>query len=140
VHNSHALHRIEVWSLLCLELFSDFLLKKWNGDFFEKSSLRDAGLRIQLGHGGGKCIAPTPGPITFIVVDVSGIYNVTIHNDHSLSLMAQASTMWRSTSAIVAQMVSFLITSKFFVLVGSLPPSFALKQPSHFTVSISTMN
>ena len=46
--------------------------------FFEKSTLQDAGLCIQLGHGGAKCIAPAPGPSKFIIVDVSGIHNVAI--------------------------------------------------------------
>src|SRR5271155_1406731 len=63
---------------LCLKLFSN-CFKKWNGIFFQKSSLYDSGLCIQLGHGGAKCIAPTPGPITFTVVDVSGIHNVAIN-------------------------------------------------------------
>ena len=57
---------------------SDSFLKKWNGFFFEKSTLQDAGLRIQLGHGGAKCIAPAPGPSKFIIVNVSGIHNVAI--------------------------------------------------------------
>jgi hypothetical protein len=57
---------------------SDSFLKKWNGLFFEKSNLQDSGLRIQLGHGGAKCIAPTPGPSKFIVVDVTGIHKVAI--------------------------------------------------------------
>ena len=55
-----------------------FFLKKWNGLFFQKSSLHNSGLCIQLGHGGAKCISPTPGPITFTVVDVSGIHKVAI--------------------------------------------------------------
>ena len=55
-----------------------FFFKKWNGHFFQKSSVHSAGLHIQLGHGGAKCIAPIPGPITFTVIDVSGIYSVAI--------------------------------------------------------------
>jgi hypothetical protein len=82
VHSCHALHRIEVWLFLSLEHFYDSFLKKWNGSFFEKSSLHDSGLRIQLGHGGAKCIAPSPGPNSFTVVDVSGIHNV----HHSITL------------------------------------------------------
>ena len=59
--------------------FFDFHLKKWNVYFFEKLSVHDLGLHIQLGHGGAKCIAPTPGPIiSFTVVDVSGIQMVAI--------------------------------------------------------------
>jgi hypothetical protein len=142
VHSCQALHRIEVCSLPPPKQQSDHFLKKWNGSFFEKSSLKDAGLRIQLGHGGAKCIAPTPGPLTFIAIDVSGTHNVqvAIHFNHSLSLSFQEFTMLRLTSAIVAQMVSFPTTSNFYELVGFLLPSLALKQPSHFTVSISTMS
>ena len=42
--------------------------------FFEKSSLHNAGLCIQLEHGGASCISPKQGPLAFTVVDVSGIY------------------------------------------------------------------
>ena len=137
-------------ALLCIALryacslisqhFSDLFLKKWNGSFFDKSSLHDAGLRIQLGHGGGKCITPTPGPITFIVFDVSGIHYAAIpSNHHSLSSL-QVFTKFQLTSVTVAQMVSFPIISNFYELVGFLLLSFALKQPSHFTLSISTMS
>ncbi|KAM6492909.1 hypothetical protein JOM56_011043 [Amanita muscaria] len=62
-HCVHPLHRIE----------------KWNGLFFEKVSLRDLGLVVQLGHGGAKCIHPAPGPKGFSVFDVSGIHRVTIN-------------------------------------------------------------
>ena len=98
---------------------SDSFLKKWNGFYFEKSTLQDAGLRIQLGHGGAKCIAPAPGPSKFII---------------------QAFIMLQLTTVIVVQMVSFLITSNFYELVGFLPLSFTPKQPSHFTVLTSIMS
>ena len=51
---------------------------KWNGLFFKKSSLHNAGLHIQLGHGGASCISPKWGPLAFTVVDVSGIHLITI--------------------------------------------------------------
>ena len=75
-------------AMLCITLRYDhlsvlnniltFFLKKWNGFFFHKSSLHNSGLHIQFEHGGAKCISPTPGPITFTVVDVSGIHKVAI--------------------------------------------------------------
>ena len=37
-----------------------------------------AGLRFQLGHGGAKCISPTPGPTTFTVTDTSGIHCIAV--------------------------------------------------------------
>ncbi|KIL68676.1 hypothetical protein M378DRAFT_184632 [Amanita muscaria Koide BX008] len=62
-HGVHPLHRVE----------------KWNGFFFEKVSLRDLGLVVQLGHGGAKCIHPAPGPKGFSVFDISGVHRVTIN-------------------------------------------------------------
>jgi CxC2 like cysteine cluster associated with KDZ transposases len=140
VHRSHALHRIEVWSLLCLEQFSHFL-KKWNGLFFQKSSLHDSGLRIQLGHGGAKCITPTPGPITFTVVDISGIHNVAIDfcNCRTNGIIPHHIQLLRS-GWFSKIFIMFLITSNFYEQVGFHRPSFALELPSHFAVLISTMN
>ncbi|KAM6491450.1 hypothetical protein JOM56_013019 [Amanita muscaria] len=61
-HKRHPLHRIE----------------HWNGSFFEKASLQSLGLRIQLGHGGLPCHSPSPGPLGFCVVDLSGIHYVSV--------------------------------------------------------------
>jgi CxC2 like cysteine cluster associated with KDZ transposases len=52
--------------------------KVWNGSFFNKSNLSDLGLRIQLGHGGACCSNPLPGPLDFLVFDVSGIHHVAV--------------------------------------------------------------
>ena len=41
-------------------------------------SLKDLGLRIQLGHAGCACPCPSPGPPGFIVFDTSGIHAVGI--------------------------------------------------------------
>ncbi len=54
------------------------LLQHWTGLFYEKTSLQDLGLVIQLSHHGPSC--PCPGPIQkdFIIVDLSGIHTIDI--------------------------------------------------------------
>ncbi|KAF8335185.1 hypothetical protein F5887DRAFT_892104 [Amanita rubescens] len=62
MHQDVPLHRIE----------------KWTGDFFDKDSLRNIGLHVQLGHGGNPCPSPLPGPPTFTVFDTSGYHIVAV--------------------------------------------------------------
>ena len=52
--------------------------QKWNGKFFEKTSLSALGLRIQLGHDGGSCPCPVSGPQNFIIFDVAGAHTVNV--------------------------------------------------------------
>lgn len=91
-HSCHALHRIEVCSLLCLKQFSDFFLRNGMVFFLRNhpfivqafaSSLvmevPSASLHHQdTSHSlwlmfqvGAKWITPSPGPITFFVVRYS---------------------------------------------------------------------
>jgi CxC2 like cysteine cluster associated with KDZ transposases len=51
----------------------------WNGSFFQHTTLRDLGLRVQLGHTYG-CSCPTrvPANVTFRVVHSNGIHQVAI--------------------------------------------------------------
>ncbi|KAF8234225.1 hypothetical protein L208DRAFT_1262873, partial [Tricholoma matsutake] len=61
-HASHPLHWIE----------------QWNGFYFCRSSLCEAGFHIQLGHDGAKCISPISGPPAFTVTDLSGVHRVAV--------------------------------------------------------------
>ncbi|TDL13469.1 hypothetical protein BD410DRAFT_846920 [Rickenella mellea] len=53
-------------------------VEKWNGAFFERTTLHQLGLRVQLGHRGDPCKCPevTEKPLT--VVDASGIHRVSV--------------------------------------------------------------
>ncbi|KAI0055075.1 hypothetical protein BV25DRAFT_1816134 [Artomyces pyxidatus] len=51
-------------------------VQKWNGMFFEQSSLASAGLVIQLGHDGCVCSLPKLMEQPLTVIDVSGIHEV----------------------------------------------------------------
>ena len=58
----------------------------WTSTFYKKTTLKDLGLCIQLGHDGPNC--PSPGPIhfDFVVVDTSGVHVVNLRycNCHSV--------------------------------------------------------
>ncbi|KAN0123195.1 hypothetical protein V8E52_003148 [Russula decolorans] len=53
-------------------------ISRWTGLFYEKTSLQELGLVIQLGHRGPSC--PCPGLIQkdFVIVDVSGIHTIDV--------------------------------------------------------------
>ncbi|KAJ6590439.1 hypothetical protein DFH09DRAFT_1074071 [Mycena vulgaris] len=65
-HRTYPLHRVEYWT----------------GTFFEKKSLKELGLRIQLGHWVGrnhKCTLPQPAAgDVFVIVDESGVHEVNL--------------------------------------------------------------
>ncbi|KAG1869682.1 hypothetical protein C8R48DRAFT_746879 [Suillus tomentosus] len=54
------------------------VIKKWNGSSFEQSSLKEIGLRVQLGHSDLKCVCPERGHVDFIVIHVNGIHRVNV--------------------------------------------------------------
>jgi hypothetical protein len=54
------------------------LCQQWNGRFFDTDSLQNHGLRYQLGHSGGLCPSPLPGPKHFTVFDLSGPLSISI--------------------------------------------------------------
>ncbi|KAJ3721281.1 hypothetical protein C8R42DRAFT_582431 [Lentinula raphanica] len=64
-------------------------IKRWNGLFFEDTSLQEMGLRIQLGHPNGSiCPYPAPGPADFVVINTNKIHRVTLDFCHCpLSVM-----------------------------------------------------
>ncbi|KAF8184267.1 hypothetical protein K438DRAFT_1436474, partial [Mycena galopus ATCC 62051] len=51
----------------------------WNGQFFEASSLKALGLRVQLGHPPGeRCSEPRPLHTDFVVLHTNGIHVVAV--------------------------------------------------------------
>lgn len=61
-------------------------MKKWNGRFFERTTLRALGLKIQLGHRYGKCAASEECKHPLTVIDLSGIHEVTVRWCHCQNL------------------------------------------------------
>ncbi|KAH7904785.1 hypothetical protein BJ138DRAFT_1138456 [Hygrophoropsis aurantiaca] len=54
------------------------LLNKWNGIHFERTSLKDMGLRMQLGHAEMVCVCPASGHVDFIVIHTNAIHRVAV--------------------------------------------------------------
>ncbi|KAJ7705144.1 hypothetical protein B0H16DRAFT_1747395 [Mycena metata] len=54
-------------------------IERWNGRFFEKSSLKSLGLRVQLGHPPGeRCCGSVPIHTDFVVIHTNGIHEVMV--------------------------------------------------------------
>ena len=51
----------------------------WNGSFFQRTTLRDLGLRVQLGHAlGDSCPTLLAANVTFRVIHSNGIHQVAV--------------------------------------------------------------
>lgn len=51
----------------------------WNGLFFQRSSLKDLGLRVQLGHPPGRfCPTKEPGHKHFTVINSNAIHSIAV--------------------------------------------------------------
>ncbi|SJL18899.1 uncharacterized protein ARMOST_22501 [Armillaria ostoyae] len=66
----------------CLKLHSSLplhVVREWNGEQFTKTTLRELGLRVQIGHfDGSECICPERAGRTFTVLDINGIHEVDV--------------------------------------------------------------
>ena len=64
-------------ALLCL---SYFFFQHWNKTFFERTSLKDLGLRVQLGHPiGSTCTNPRANAKSFFILHINGVHEVTVN-------------------------------------------------------------
>jgi hypothetical protein len=59
-------------------IYFRFDFQHWNDNFFEHTTLKDVGLRIQLGHRvGERCSNPaTAAGDNFVVIDTNGVHEV----------------------------------------------------------------
>lgn len=79
-HRANPLHRIEVSHILALLHYwlTDLIGQAWNGNFFQRVTLKSLGLRIQLNHDHGSvCLNPRKAHgDDFVILDVTGIHEV----------------------------------------------------------------
>ncbi|KAJ7711943.1 hypothetical protein B0H14DRAFT_2414457, partial [Mycena olivaceomarginata] len=74
-------------SLFCHECIVDrhsvlltHWIQEWTGNFFQRCSLKDLGLVIQLGHPTGySCPNPLRANKNFVVIDLTGVHNVQVN-------------------------------------------------------------
>ncbi|KAK0488272.1 hypothetical protein EDD18DRAFT_1110250 [Armillaria luteobubalina] len=53
-------------------------IKEWNGKYFRQTSLKDHGLRVQLGHHNMTCQNPQPATHNFTILHVNSIHKVAV--------------------------------------------------------------
>ncbi|KAJ7665825.1 hypothetical protein DFH06DRAFT_1322977 [Mycena polygramma] len=53
-------------------------IEKWNGNFWEKTTLRQVGFVYQMGHHGGPCPAPDRKVASLIVITYSGVQRLHV--------------------------------------------------------------
>ncbi|KAF8833926.1 hypothetical protein BDN67DRAFT_915996 [Paxillus ammoniavirescens] len=72
---------VDMYCQNCTIFFGfDVFCKEWSGSYFERRTLKDCGLRIQLGHHiGDKCCRPRPAvKDEFIVLHSNGVHVVSV--------------------------------------------------------------
>ncbi|KAG2097508.1 uncharacterized protein F5147DRAFT_777956 [Suillus discolor] len=52
------------------------IIKMWNGQFFQWTTLKELGLVVRLGH--SDCICPERGHVHFLVIHVNGVHHVNV--------------------------------------------------------------
>ncbi|KAK7041549.1 hypothetical protein VNI00_009136 [Paramarasmius palmivorus] len=71
------------------------VIEKWNGSFFERSSLAKLGLVVQLGHSiGTKCPNPKRLRTGFVVVDMHGVHENVLVNKCECKDVSEAGELW----------------------------------------------
>jgi hypothetical protein len=79
-HHQVPLHNVEVrHQPLQVRLILNDHTQMWNGLFFQRSTLKELGLRVQLGHPPGQfCPTREPACKDFVVVHTNGIHLVNV--------------------------------------------------------------
>lgn len=127
-HTNLPLHNIEVrasrdWFQHYPTPF--FLLQRWTGNYFERTSLKKLGLRIQLGHPyGERCLVPElPYMDDFVIIDTNGIHEVGLNfcgcqnggpKAHDIQLLR--SSLYPSTGINPRTAATFTVLKHFHLL------------------------
>ncbi|KAJ8518864.1 hypothetical protein ONZ45_g4098 [Pleurotus djamor] len=83
----------------CLERHAHLPLhriEKWNGDSFQKITLREMGLRVQLGHGGSHCPVPEAAAKSFTVIHTNGLHTVAVDYCNCDKRVARTSQLFQA--------------------------------------------
>lgn len=81
LHCTMPLHHVEVFSKFICVLSVLNYMQVWTGEYFQRMSLRDLGLRVQLGHPSGvSCCNPAPAfDHEFMVLNTNGIHSIALN-------------------------------------------------------------
>jgi hypothetical protein len=114
-------------------------MQRWNGHFFEKTSLKTLGLRVQIGHPPREtCILPRPAKgDDFVVIDSDGIHEIALdfcgcHRTATSLSQLLRSRLFPATTIDPKTAATFRVLETFQML------SFTAKISAHeFVVSLS---
>lgn len=70
--------------------------QEWNGAFFQKTTLKALGLRVQLGHVDLLCPLPKPAPASFTILDTNGLHTVDVNFCHCDRVISKRQQLLRS--------------------------------------------
>ncbi|KAJ7434219.1 hypothetical protein B0H11DRAFT_2258641 [Mycena galericulata] len=125
-HRDRPLDRIEASvHYLLSDLSPDTAEQVWNGEFFERVTLKSLGLRVQLGHSRfSTCGSPRPGHQDFTVLNWNGIHNVAVDfcgcaNSHLAGLPRQQllrMSWYPSTHAEPQTAATFRVLEMFHIM------------------------
>lgn len=123
-HAPHPLHRVQVKLNCRLLSLSDHVHQFWNGAYFEKTTLKGLGLRIQLGHiDSSKCHNPKRASNDdFVVVDSNGVHSVALdfchcgHSSASPEIQLLRSRWYPATGGNPKSAATFRVLEIFHIL------------------------
>jgi hypothetical protein len=100
-----------------------YIFQYWNGNFFERASLKSLGLRIQLGHrSGATCVNPKRSSNDdFVVIDCNGIHKVSLdycacEGAKSAEVQLLRSSLYPVTSMNPKSAATFRVMKFFHIL------------------------
>lgn len=61
-------------------MLTSMVIKEWTGTFFDKTPLKEQGLRVQLGHeNGSTCLKPRHSPDEMVIIHTNSIHEVAVN-------------------------------------------------------------
>jgi hypothetical protein len=126
VHRQLPFHTIHVGFHLAARTSADIILKCWTGFFFERRTLKDMGLRIQLGHWhASDCACPLPQAAPgddFVIVASSGVHPVHLdfcmrgRSGHPTVQLLHA-CLWQATTTNPRTATTFSVLRQYHLLL-----------------------
>lgn len=96
-HCAMPLHNVEVFFSIIFYFQIFNRTQVWTGKYFQRTALRDLGLRVQLGHPVGRaCCNPSPAfDDEFMLLDINGIHRIVLNFCNCESAQAHAIQLLR---------------------------------------------
>lgn len=121
-HQHSPLHMVQVRILLLHATSKNLIVhQKWNGLFYQRCTLKELGLRIQLGHAPGRfCPTALAANKDFHVMHTNGIHNVAINYCRCVDVPYHIQLLrigwWPATPKVPKTCGTFTMLQQFHIL------------------------